>query len=115
MGGALGAYIATSPGREEEARAEMLKELRVFAEQTVTADELERATRYLAGQTEIARMTAGAVAAEMAEAWLAGTGLEEMDAPWERYQHVTAEEVRAVAAAGFDERRRAEGVVRGTS
>lgn len=115
LGGALGAYIATSPGREEEARAEMLKELKVFAEQTVTADELERATRYLAGQTEIARMTAGAVAAEMAEAWLAGTGLEEMDAPWEKYQHVTAEEVRAVAAAGFDERRRAEGVVRGSA
>ena len=113
LGGALGVYIATSPGREEEARAEMLRELRGFADRVVTADELERATRYLAGQAEIARMTAGAVAAEMAEAWLAGTGLEEMDAPWERYQHVTAEEVRAVAAAGFDPDRRAEGVVRG--
>ncbi|HVX87950.1 MAG TPA: pitrilysin family protein, partial [Gemmatimonadales bacterium] len=66
-GGALGAYIATSPGREEEARAEMLKELRLFAAEAVTPEELERAGRYLAGQTEIARMTAGAVAAELAE------------------------------------------------
>ncbi|HVX89120.1 MAG TPA: hypothetical protein VG940_09350, partial [Gemmatimonadales bacterium] len=93
--------------------AEMLKELRLFAAEAVTPEELERAGRYLAGQTEIARMTAGAVAAELAEAWLAGTGLEELDAPWEAYGKVTAEEVRAVAAAGFDASKRAEGVVRG--
>ena len=112
-GGALGAYIATSPGREEEAREEMLKELARFAREQVGAEELERARRYLAGQAEVGRMTAGALAAEVAEAWLAGTGLEELDRPWARYASITAEEVRAVAEAGFDPGRRAEGVVRG--
>jgi hypothetical protein len=59
-------------------------------------------------------MTAGAVASEVAEAWLAGNGLEELDAPWERYRHVTAEEVMSVALAAFDPARMAEGVVRGS-
>ncbi|MEP6744481.1 MAG: insulinase family protein [Gemmatimonadota bacterium] len=113
-GGALGAYIATSPAREEEARSEMLKELATFATTPATADELERAKSYLAGQAEISRMTAGSVAAELADAWLAGTGLEELEAPWERYRNVTAEEVMAVARAAFDPALRAEGVVRGS-
>ena len=113
-GGALGAYIATSPGREEEARTEMLAELRRFAESPASAEELERAKEYLAGQAEVSRMTASAVAGEIAEAWLAGTGLEELEAPWARYRAITAEEVMAVAAAGFDATRRAEGVVRGS-
>jgi zinc protease len=113
--GALGAYIATSPAREAEARAEMLKELTRFAETVPGVEELERAKSYLAGQAEISRMTAGAVASEMADAWLAGEGLEELEAPWERYRHVTGEEVRAVAEAAFDPAQMAEGVVRGTT
>ena len=59
-------------------------------------------------------MTAGAVAGEVAEAWLAGNGLEELEAPWERYRNVTAEEVMAVARSAFDPARMAEGVVRGS-
>ena len=92
----------------------MLKELATFANTPATADELERAKSYLAGQAEISRMTAGSVAAELADAWLAGTGLEELEAPWERYRNVTAEEVMAVARAAFEPARMAEGVVRGT-
>jgi zinc protease len=113
--GALGVYIATSPAREEEARAEMLKELAKFAAEPAGAEELERAREYLAGQTEIARMTAGAVAGEIAEAWLQGRGLEELESPWEKYRRVTAEEVLAVARESLDPARRAEGVVRGTA
>ncbi len=112
-GGALGTYIATSPAREEEARREMLKELATFANTPAAPDELARAKNYLAGQAEIGRMTAGAVAGEVAEAWLAGNGLEELEAPWERYRNVTAENVMAVARAAFDPARMAEGVVRG--
>lgn len=113
--GALGAYIATSPAREEEARREMLKELAMFATVPAGEDELERAKSYLAGQAEISRMTAGSVAAEIADAWLSGEGLEELVAPWERYRSVTAEEVMAVARAAFDPKRVAEGVVRGSA
>jgi zinc protease len=113
--GALGAYIATSPAREEEARAEMLKELARFAAEPPSADELARAKEYLAGQSEISRMTASAVAGEVAEAWLQGEGLEELEAPWEKYRAITAEQVLAVARASFDPSRMAEGVVRGAA
>jgi zinc protease len=114
-GGALGAYIATSPGREEEARAEMLVELGRFASVPASVEELDRAKNYLAGQAEVSRMTAGAVAAEIADAWLTGSGLAELEAPWEKYRAITAEEVMTVAAAGFDPAMRAEGVVRGSA
>jgi zinc protease len=112
-GGAIGVYIGTSPQREAEAREEMLKELARFASEAPGAEELERARNYLAGQTEVGRMSAAAVASEIAEAWLSGNGLEEMEAPWDRYRAVTAEEVLAVAQKAFDPSRRAEGVVRG--
>ena len=98
---------------EAEAREEMLKELAKFTVEMPGADELDRAKNYLAGQTEVGRMSAAAVASEIAEAWLSGNGLEEMEAPWDRYREVTAEEVLAVARASFDPSRRAEGVVRG--
>jgi zinc protease len=112
-GGAIGVYIGTSPQREAEAREEMLKELAKFAAEAPGREELERARNYLAGQTEVGRMSAAAVASEIADAWLSGSGLAELEAPWDRYREVTAEEVLAVARASFDPSRRAEGVVRG--
>jgi zinc protease len=112
-GGAIGVYIGTSPQREAEAREEMLKELARFAAEAPGEEELDRARNYLAGQTEVGRMSAAAVASEIADAWLSGDGLEEMEAPWDKYREVTAEEVLAVARASFDPSRRAEGVVRG--
>jgi zinc protease len=114
-GGAIGVYIGTSPQREVEAREEMLKELAKFAAELPGEEELARARNYLAGQTEVGRMSAAAVASEIADAWLSGSGLEEMEAPWDKYREVTAEEVLAVARASFDPSRRAEGVVRGKS
>jgi hypothetical protein len=64
----------------------------------------------LVGQTELARQTAGAVAGEIADAWLAGGGLAELDDPTGGYRRVTAREVQEVAA-GLDPARMAEGVV----
>ena len=113
--GAFLAYIATGPEREEEARREMLVELSRFAAERVTPEELAQAVNYLAGQTEVQRQRAGAVAGEVLEAWLAGEGLGELAAPAERYRAVTAEAVRAVAETTLGpESLRAEGVVRGT-
>ncbi len=113
--GAFLAYIATGPEREEEARREMLAELSRFAAERVTPEELAQAVNYLAGQTEVQRQRAGAVAGEVLEAWLAGEGPGELAAPAERYRAVTAEAVRAVAETTLGpESLRAEGVVRGT-
>ena len=112
-GGAFVTYIATSPTREEEARAAMLGELELFAREPLSAEELGRATNYLAGQTEVNRQSAVAIAGEIVEAWLAGNGLADLRDPAAQYRAVTAEQVRAVAEVAISGTR-AEGVVRGT-
>jgi zinc protease len=112
--GSLVTYIATSPEREEEARDEMLHELARFTREPVSGTELRQAVNYLAGQAEVSRQSGGAVAAEILEAWLAGSGLEELADPAAAYRAVTAEDVLRVAAASLDPERRVEGVVRGT-
>jgi zinc protease len=113
-GGALLTYIATSPEREDEAREEMLVELERFTREPVAEAELRQAVNYLAGQAEVSRQSGGAMAGEILEAWLAGSGLEELADPAARFRAVQAEDVYRVAAASLDPARRAEGVVRGT-
>ena len=111
-GGALVTYIATAPEREEEARSAMLEELSRFAEDRVTADELNRARNYLAGQVDVERQSASALASEIVEAWLTGNGLSDLEGTADRYRAVTAEQVLAVAGQ-FPSGVRAEGIVRG--
>ncbi len=108
--GGLLTYIAMAPERLDEAREAMLEELAAFRAEPPTADELHRATAMLAGQEEVARQSAGAVAGEIADAWLLGEGLAELADPAAPYRAVTREAVHAVAAA-FDPATRAEGVV----
>jgi zinc protease len=111
--GALVTYIATSPEREEEAREAMLRELARFTEQPVSDGELRQAVNYLAGQAEVNRQSGSAVAAEILEAWIAGTGLSELADPAAAYRAVTAADVLRVTQQRLDPDRRAEGVVRG--
>ena len=113
-GGALLTYIATSPEREEEARAEMLVELERFTREPVAEAELRQAVNYLAGQAQVARQSGAAVAGEILDAWICGAGLEELDDPAAPYRAVTADDVRRVAATSLDPTRKAEGVIRGT-
>jgi zinc protease len=112
--GALVTYIATSPEREEEAREEMMRELARFTREPVAETELTQAVNYLAGQAEVNRQSGSAVAAEILEAWVAGTGLPELADPAAAYRAVAAEDVLRVAADCLDPARRVEGVVRGT-
>lgn len=112
--GALGAYIATAPEREEEARAAMLDELASFAREGLTPTELGDAIGYLAGQAAVQRQSASHVASEIVEAWLLGDGLEELEDPGAVYRRVSAEAVWEVARASLRPERRAEGVVRGS-
>jgi zinc protease len=113
--GALVTYIATSPDREAEARREMGVELERFAEELVTDTELVQAVNYLAGQAEVQRQSASAVAGEILDAWLAGGDLSELADPAAPYRAVTAAAVREIAERSLDPRLRAEGVVRGTA
>jgi zinc protease len=112
--GALVTYIATSPEREEEARAAMLAELQGFASQPVSSEELTQAINYLAGQAEVRRQHATAVAGDVLEAWLVGCGLEELKEPGADYRKVTAAQVQQVAETCLGTLTRAEGIVRGS-
>ncbi len=112
--GAILTYIATSPEREEEAREQMLIELDRFTREPVSETELRQAVNYLAGQAEVSRQSATAVAGEILDAWIAGSGLAELDDPAAPFRSVTADDVMRVAAEYLDPERRSEGVVRGT-
>jgi zinc protease len=111
VAGALLTYIATAPERLAEAREAMLADLAVFAAEPPADEEVQRATAMLAGQAEMSRQTGGAYAGEIADAWLHGTGLEELDDPAAPWRAVTATAVHQVATAALDPARRAEGVV----
>ncbi len=110
--GAIVTYIATAPEREEEAREAMLEELQRFAQDLVSASELEQGIAYLAGQAQVRRQSGAAVAGEILDAWLCGTGLEELADPGALYRRVTAEEIRTMVVRSLAGQR-AEGVVRG--
>ncbi len=113
-GGAFGAYIATSPSREDEARAGLLGEFARFHDAPPTAEEVERAQRYLIGSHAIAQQSGGTVLGELVDAWLFGEGLHEVAEVPARLAAVTTADVHAVAQRYFDPSRVCEGVVRGT-
>ncbi len=112
--GALLTYIATSPEREDEAREQMLVELERFTREAVSEAELRQAVNYLAGQAEVSRQNATAVAGEILDAWIAGSGLAELEDPAAAFRAVTADDVMRIATEYLTPGRRAEGVVRGS-
>ena len=111
--GALFLYLATSPEREEEARDALLAELARFAALPPEPDELARAINYLSGQIPVQRQTTGALAAEIADSWLTGTGLMELLDPAGEYREVSGTAVQGLAAVFLDPTQRVEGIVRG--
>jgi zinc protease len=113
-GGSFGAYIATGPAQEEEARAGLLGEFARLVEGGVTAEELERAQTYALGTHAIARQSGGTVLGDAVDAFLLGEGLGELDAWADRVRAVTRDDVRRFAARAFGGGR-AEGVVRGVA
>jgi zinc protease len=113
--GAMLLYLGTSPEREEQARQAMRAELARFREAAPEPEELERAIRYLSGQILIGRQTAGAVAAELAEAWLSlgEEGLREVQDPLAGIRRVSGESIRSLAREFFGDDQGVEGIVRG--
>jgi zinc protease len=112
-GGMFMAYIATSPEREEEARAGLLAEFARLRDEPVGEDELRRAQEYTIGLRAIGRQGGKAALGEMINAWLFGTGLAELEVFEQRVRAVSTSGMRALARSYFDESRRVEGVVRG--
>ncbi len=106
-------YIATGPSQEEEARAGLLSEIQRLRDEPVTAEELQRATRYALGSHAIALQSGSMVLAEILDAWLFGSGLEELKEYESQIAAVTAASIQAWAREALDPARRVEGVVRG--
>jgi zinc protease len=107
-------YIATSPEKEEVARAGLLNEFAKLRETPVTADELRRAQRYAIGTHAIRQESSSALLADVLDAWIFGS-LAELGEFERQIGAVTTERMLAVAARSFDPARRVEGIVRGTS
>jgi zinc protease len=113
LAGTFGAYIATGPAQEEEARAGLLAEFARLREAPVGDDELARAQTYALGTHAIARQSGGAVLGEMVDAWLLGEGLSALATYEARVRAATPAALRALAERWFDPARVVEGVVRG--
>ena len=112
-GGAFGAYIATSPSREDEAREGLLAEFRRFFDEAPSDEEMERAQRYMIGTHAISQQSGASVMTDIVDAWMFGE-LHELDEYVSQVQRVTPAAVLRFARTYFDAERRAEGVVRGT-
>jgi len=113
LAGTFVAYIATSPEKEDVARAGLLAEFERLRQEQVTVDELERAKRYAIGSNAIRQESGGAILGDMMDAWMLGTGLSELKEHDARVSAVTAEDILRLARQYFDPNRRAEGIVRG--
>jgi zinc protease len=114
VSGAFLCYIATSPDREEEARAGLLAEVARFRDEPVTVEELERARTYAIGTRQIARQGAAEVLGEMLDAW-SFASLEELQQQESLLRQVTAADIQRVAVQWLDASRVVEGIVRGTT
>jgi zinc protease len=112
LAGAFGAYIATSPEQETDARDGLLAEFSRLREEPVTEDELERAKTYALGVHAIRQQSGSSVLTDVFEAWLLGElrNLAEFEA---RILRVTPESALQLAQTYFDIPRRVEGIVRG--
>ena len=113
LAGMFIAYIATSPEKEQEAREGLLREFAKLREAEVTPEELAQAKAYALGTHAIRQQSGGAVMADLVDAWIVGTGLEELEEYEERVRQVTAREMKELAEQYFDEGRLVEGIVRG--
>ena len=113
LAGVFLSYIATSPEKEETARAGLLAEFARLRAEPVSDDELSRAKEYMVGSHAISQESGAAVLGDMLDAWMFGSGLQELQEHDARVRAVTADEMLALADSYFNPDRRVEGIVRG--
>lgn len=113
-GGAFAAYIAMSPEKQAQAERGLLAEFAKLCETPVTPRELEQAKTYQLGTRAIRRESGAAVAADLADAWLFGHSLEEIDAFEGRVRAATSHDLLACARRYFDPARSVTALVRGS-
>ncbi len=111
--GVFYAYIATSPGNEEEARKQLLEEFYRFKDYPIGDDELAVAKNYVGGMYQIYLETNSALVRQYARAHLIGKGIGDVEGYPDKIEQVTKEQVMDVAARYFNPDQLAVGVVRG--
>jgi len=91
-------YAGTSPEHAQLVEQELWAEAASLRESGLTAEELQRAKAKIIGQRKIARQDLGAQAQTHAMDELYGLGYAHSDTEDARYEEVTPEQVKAVAA-----------------
>ena len=110
--GTFGAYIATSPEKEDAARDGLLREFQRLRDEPVSAEELERAQTYAIGVHAIQQQSGSSVLSEVIDAWLFGE-LSDLETFERNVRGVTTRRMQELAQRYFDPMRRVEGIVRG--
>lgn len=108
-------YIATSPEKEGVARDGLLREIAKLRNELVTPEELEQGRKYTIGTHAIRQESGGAVMADMLDAYMLGSGLQELDEFEARVNGVTREKILEVAQHYFKDENRVEGIIKGSS
>ncbi|MGH7965146.1 MAG: M16 family metallopeptidase, partial [Candidatus Binatia bacterium] len=101
--GVCGVYLGTDPSKVEEATAAARSELARAHEEPVSPAELEQAKKYLTGAYEISLQSNSAQAEQMAFNELYGLGYDNGRRYLAAINAVTAEDLRRVAQAYFDD------------
>ena len=101
--GVVGVYVGTDPNKVEEATTAARAELARVREELVSPAELEQARKYLTGSFEISLQSNSAQSEEMAFNELYGLGYENGRRYLAAINTVTAEDLRRVAQAYFDD------------
>jgi zinc protease len=110
--GTFGAYIATSPEKEDAAREGLLAQFQRFRDEPVSAEELERAQTYAIGVHAIQQQSGSSVLGDVVDAWLFGK-LSDLETFERSVRGVTRERMQRLAERYFDPGRRVEGIIRG--
>ena len=95
--GFIGVYMGTHPDKLEKAVGGVLRELKKVKEEGLTAEEVERAKKYLVGNFEIGFQTNGAQANQMSLDELYGLGFDHYQRYPREIEKVKKEDVDRVA------------------
>ena len=90
-------YLAGDAGKEAEARASLLREMRNLQGAGVAASDLANAKSYYVGSTRIGREAAGALAAEYGRNFVLGVPLDNVDRTLAAVPGMTVESMQATA------------------
>ncbi len=94
-------YAGTSPEAVGQVEKELLEESGKLREGGLSEDELRRAKAKMIGQKKIARQDLGGLATTMGLDELFGLGYDSSDHDDEKYESITGEQIRDVAAKYF--------------